>query len=767
MKKLNYKTSIIGYLLLVAFVPIIVLGIYSYNTYITQTTKSMNISAKASAVQLKNRVDGILLNVRKSYIENIEDDRIKYILDQPINFSDYTKIIEAEEILEGNTYLMEYINGYTFINLNTGWVVSNRGVFLYEQVKNKADVEALMTFQQEQLTRFFWLDHVVESSNENNIREQINLDGLSLVLKLPAIKKEPHALAIININTERLERLIESEIGEEKVIILNEEGKVVYKNDDEMASYCIKHQDEIISQNFNTQHIGDNNEYILSSIQSDTIGWYYIVGYDVDIVKDIASDILRLAFYLIGIILIVGISALIFAERIYRPISNLTRYVEGILKTNEPIKEDNEFEYLTTSIGHLVDKKTFLEGLIVNQQSQLTELFQLRLIRGDIRPEQLTVYMEQLGIIKEKYYLIMSIDLMFLQEGEKDIKTEQEAMQDAMRIDVVENLPQDIYAELMMHPVCNHRAISVLITAGTRETLEEKALQFFNKLAAYTRESYGYVIYAGISSVFEEMIEYRKAYNQSIEALKSSQLLNEGEDSRSSSFIFYSDIINDKHNYIYDIVIEKEIKMAVDKGEQSEAFEIVDRFIDELVENKVAHHECYLYLHRFLVAILTVVTDAGLSINDMIQDTEDNIFLGFNQLYDFEKVRYFYKYKLIIPVIDGLNTFRENKSSEIIDLIEQLIQEKQGDISLAECAEQLHYHPTYIWKIMKLEKNMTFTDYISNYKLQQAKKLLLETNMTIADIAKTLNYTNTQNFIRFFSKLEGTTPGKYRKEQGE
>ena len=34
----------------------------------------------------------------------------------------------------------------------------------------------------------------------------------------------------------------------------------------------------------------------------------------------------------------------------------------------------------------------------------------------------------------------------------------------------------------------------------------------------------------------------------------------------------------------------------------------------------------------------------------------------------------------------------------------------------------------------------------------------------ISQIAETLNYSNVQNFIRFFSKKVGMTPGKYRKD---
>lgn len=82
---------------------------------------------------------------------------------------------------------------------------------------------------------------------------------------------------------------------------------------------------------------------------------------------------------------------------------------------------------------------------------------------------------------------------------------------------------------------------------------------------------------------------------------------------------------------------------------------------------------------------------------------------------------------------------------------------------MTECADAMGVHPTYIWKILKMEKGKAFSDYLEEYKLEEAKRLLLRTNMTVAEIATELNYTNAQNFIRFFSKSTGVTPGKFRK----
>ena len=107
--------------------------------------------------------------------------------------------------------------------------------------------------------------------------------------------------------------------------------------------------------------------------------------------------------------------------------------------------------------------------------------------------------------------------------------------------------------------------------------------------------------------------------------------------------------------------------------------------------------------------------------------------------------------------------YLENHSYSIIEEIEKLIAERHGNLSLTECADILGVHQTYIWKVLKMERGKSFSDYIEEYKLSEAKRLLLESDLTVAEISEQLGYTNAQNFIRFFSKSTGVTPGKFRK----
>lgn len=78
-------------------------------------------------------------------------------------------------------------------------------------------------------------------------------------------------------------------------------------------------------------------------------------------------------------------------------------------------------------------------------------------------------------------------------------------------------------------------------------------------------------------------------------------------------------------------------------------------------------------------------------------------------------------------------------------------------------AEKVGCHPSYIWRVMKNTKDMTFTDYVAGQKLEMAKRMLVETDLSVAEIAERLSYSNAQNFIRLFKKHMDITPGQYRK----
>ena len=150
--------------------------------------------------------------------------------------------------------------------------------------------------------------------------------------------------------------------------------------------------------------------------------------------------------------------------------------------------------------------------------------------------------------------------------------------------------------------------------------------------------------------------------------------------------------------------------------------------------------------------------------NKVLADRQANLFETIGKIYTADQMQNFLMDEVAVPVMDLLTEFRQSSSSELVKNVLALIKQTRGDITLNECADRLNYNPSYIWKVLRTEKDTSFSDLANNEKLEMAKELLLTSDMTVVQIAETLNYSNVQNFIRFFSKKVGMTPGKYRKD---
>ncbi|PXV96173.1 AraC family transcriptional regulator [Lachnotalea glycerini] len=765
IKNIQYKNRILWYLLVVVFAPIIILGIFSYSTYVTEVTKNVNLSTEATANQIKNRTDSVLINIKKDYLENEESDEIQWLLNTDIKYSDYSELVNATDVLDGSTYLSEYIDGYTFINFHTGWVLSNRGLYDYARVENQGDIELLYQYKADTLIRNFWLNQIGKSQITKLSREMVNLNNLSFICRLPANSKDPYALMIVNIKQSKLQEIISDNLGENDITVIDEDGNLVYTTNDDVYHYYEENEDKFNSHDLQSIKLKDGKAYNIAIADSDELAWKYIVSYDVDKIRAAADKILSFSIVMFTIVIMGFVMSILATRKIYKPVSSLTDHIHELENEEKSKRRENEFEYIAKSIDNLVGKNTALEKLIESQQGQLTELFQLRLIKSEIKQDQLEYYLSRLKLSRQKYLSVISINI----RSQDAFEEYDEARQDAVRIGVVENLPKDILAQLFMPAICNAKTITMAVTQKQESLLEENIMRVYERISTFVFEQYNLRINLGISKSFEDLLMYRTAYYESVEALKNSEVFSreqkiENTTDTSSGVMFYSDIMNAADGYIYDVALEREIKEAVDSCDKERAFYIIDEFIEELVNKKVSANECSFYMHRFMISIILIASNAGLIINDVFGNEVDNIFLSFNQIYDLNKMTSFYKYKIVTPIIKELSNYRTSRTSEIMTHVQRLIEETKGDISLTECAEKLKFHPSYIWKIMKLEKNITFTDYVAQYKISEAKIMLKETNLTIAEIALALKYTNTQNFIRFFSKHVGTTPGKYRQE---
>ncbi len=88
-------------------------------------------------------------------------------------------------------------------------------------------------------------------------------------------------------------------------------------------------------------------------------------------------------------------------------------------------------------------------------------------------------------------------------------------------------------------------------------------------------------------------------------------------------------------------------------------------------------------------------------------------------------------------------------------------------ITIEGIAGELNLVPTYVSTLFKKEANISFSQYLSDYRIQKAKELLEQTDMKIKDVAFETGFGTYNNFTRVFKKKLGITPNEYKNQMQE
>jgi two-component system response regulator YesN len=84
-----------------------------------------------------------------------------------------------------------------------------------------------------------------------------------------------------------------------------------------------------------------------------------------------------------------------------------------------------------------------------------------------------------------------------------------------------------------------------------------------------------------------------------------------------------------------------------------------------------------------------------------------------------------------------------------------------------EVARHVSLSPSRLSHIMKSELGITLSDYVTRTRINKAKALLLETEMSVCQVALEVGYPDQSYFTKAFKALEGCTPKTFRHEGGQ
>ncbi|NLA85028.1 MAG: helix-turn-helix transcriptional regulator [Clostridiales bacterium] len=507
----------------------------------------------------------------------------------------------------------------------------------------------------------------------------------------------------------------------------------------------------------------NDNKMLVTSVKSKVNGWRYVAILPYQLVMSLTKRLRNDILLSLGLYLSVGfIFSLLFTKKNVKPISKL---LDAFKKTpNEHISPENKiydpYEFIYQNIIYLSNEKAMYQRKIKVGKLDLLDVsvFFERLLSGNYAThEEILKSAQNVGVALEgTNYTVILFDINNLAE-------ESDYEQDYNNRNIYAVLKDTIKDEegsdkIYLYRVDNGRFAVILISdLENSQEFKFRIERLCDKIClALTREGSSDIrIVAG--GIFQSPLSISKSYKNArnvIENICWNNLENK------KTVIWYDEFLDRDiipiHTYDTESIIINAVKTANHKLLQDEYY----KYLEQSKRLTPKMHKLYIYglwqTAYKLFSSLAYFSDKNMEYNEIrnllidldfsidINRLSNQIWLILNKLCEY----YYYK----------------NQCRGLVDSVIKFIEAKYDDqnLSLSYTAGIFNISVAYLSRLFKEYTGESFSSYLENVRINQAKKLLMDSRMNIRVIAEKVGYTSANSFTRAFKKINGITPTDYR-----
>ncbi|NOU74651.1 helix-turn-helix domain-containing protein [Paenibacillus sp. LMG 31458] len=767
MRSLSFlsKMTIFGFLL--STLPVIFIGAFAFVTSSSEIQKNVNEGKMQLITQINSNVEQKLTTVNHTLNQVINSTVLKKAMDMPLTVNDFMMYDDLRSEIRYMQSFDTKLEDVILINARENWMIKNSGLYRYDSYPY---YDKLMTLMNTQENSVWTLNPSKWFFTEENARSVTCEYSISLVKKLPTTGLEKYGLALANIPACSLQDLIQSDpehlddiliIDEQNRILMHPDASLIGKSITEAGLTDLKQLEAPMGQ-----FSADINEkpYSVSFLRSNLNNWTYLSLTSIDSLTKESGKIGIYTIYVCVLMLLLSmVLAWLGSRKMYSPIQLLLNQIGGLVTVNQKRKA-NEFQMISEHVHTLFQSKSQLEREVHQHIGQVRTFFLIKAFQGHIKQSELLEKLAQFGYNKHiEEWKTMSVITMQIDSIDN---TRYEKRDIELLLFAVHNMIEELIpSQQRLAPIIIDQTVVTLIGS-----VDSEEAAFRNTLYALTEQMQQHIysflnlhVSIGMSLPIQAFSQMSIAYREGLEALKHRIKLGEG------IIIQYENINSGKHylNLNYPKPIENELIDAIKLAEKDKSKELLKQLLQAVFAAPLTPQEYQIPLARLLNNLLMVMQESGISLNQ-IHPNKGSLFEELLNLHMTAEIEDWFWTEVIHPLIriyrDRQDAQYHNISEKIIDLVQHYY---DTDLTLEECASRLHYNANYLSSIFRKETNCSFSDYLSTYRFNMAKKWLSETDMPIKDISSKLRYNNSQNFIRSFRKQEGLTPGQFRDKKKE
>ncbi|WP_201008421.1 helix-turn-helix domain-containing protein [Paenibacillus glycanilyticus] len=720
---------------------IVLLSVFSFVLFRTYSNKSIEQISQTSENFISQSyyiADTMLINVYYNFYQlfnNSMDNDLNYGLyvDKPDQFADQDALKKLKQYVKSNPLIGSiYIynskaDRVLFSISEVGEGIQSTTDFLDQ------DIIRILRNKERNVSNEYFTRKVDYVISNNYVSENF----LTLVLANTSNKGEVESSLVINLNQKILQQMVTNGSAGDlnQVLIMYKNGNVLSHDDTSMINKNLANESfakQIMQSNnekgsFTTKING--KESLVSYVKAKHLGLIFIGIGEYSKLLSSAYSMQKTLLFLTVIFMLAGILlAVYFTSTIYNPFRKLLHKYR--LDSNR-LLNDKKKTLLSKIVNGELDEKIFDKEYRMECGVSLDAPFFLTLVlKMDSLEKVLSgKWSKDVRLVR---FAIINIACEFFREK-------------GFKVEGVDN--GNDYVSIILN--VNHRSDELL------DNLLDTVKEMQDKVEKYLKIS----VSAGIGDIAEGIEGIGKSFQNALAASNYRIIFGR------KAVIQYGEIAQRNDNVLqeYPYDIEKRMIEAIKESNLRK----IDASLNEFFERLALYSADVIQITVLQLAVLLTRTLSGIA-KTSIENGEYSIKVLVSEIQTCETLEEIktYLYSLCFKVVETKgNDSKENVKTVIANKIRDYVGQHYNSINLSTdtVAKYVELSPNYVRSIFKEITGISLSDYITQCRMSEAQRLLIETNDPVSRIAELVGYPeNSKHFFTVFKKHFGRTPENYR-----
>ncbi|MBD2847798.1 AraC family transcriptional regulator [Paenibacillus sp. IB182496] len=741
MMKYSYLKKLFIYSLILGALPVIAMGVFSYHRASTVIQNKVDEANRQILSRAKNSIEHKLETAHIMATQFASSTLAASALGHDLNRHQFEVVNDLVKTIQG-FQVFDFVESVYFVNLEKQWLISYEGLERLNEAGELSEWTALLSSPTQWETR----------SGEGTVR---------LIKPLPFLSGQspPRAAFVLQFSPRLFDALVRSEsFGD--TVIYNENMEMIFRNSETLSSeeQQAKLKRALERQSAEQQDIGIelDGAPMLTTVQNSAYnGWKYVsLVHLSEITKESEAIGWVTLLVCLTIVLITLSLAWQGSKMFYSPIRRLRDLVASSSQESASSAARDEIQYIRTGIQGLLGNKLELQKQLQKQFPYLHELFVIKLLLGQLSSKEINGHIEMFEMACDwRQFSVLTLRIYSLDRS----RFEEEDL--GLILYAVKNMMEEIMtaAQPFKPVIMNESCMAIVVDASDEKgPSEERLMRICEEIKEKIQTFLGLEIQLGLSRFHSELEQASIAFADSTAALHFCQRTGyrgvmRAEEADPGRLL----------EMTYPARREQDLLEAVQSGNREAANAVVDSILEEVEKRHFTQIEAQALFYQLFVKLIGLLQRDEQSLKKMLLDVEHVQTLF--RTTSFEELGHWFTCIGLEPLFQLLLTRQQTHQSQMAQKIKEVVHTRfEDNLTLEAIADLMNFNANYLSRVFKKEVGMSFSDYMANTKLEMAKRLLTESELKVQEVAEKLHYQSTAAFIRYFRKMEGMTPSRYR-----